>query len=214
MRRFSLYIVCAVCALCVSFASHALAEQISPPHAALKTSVVKILDFIKNPEYNKNKVARTNLNEQIKKEVYTIFDFDEFAMRTAGPRWRTFNDSEKKDFSEAFAELLFATYLSRVDGYNGEKFSYVGEVSDAKKTRYEIRTVVVLKSGQSIPVAYRMLPKNGTWRVYDVIIENISLVQNYRSQFSSILANDSPQELTRRVQERADALEVENNEGL
>ncbi len=208
MRILLSLLVCGLCLL--NLALPAKADS-SPARQVLEVSVSRILDYIKNPGYA-DSATRAGLNEQIKKEVYTTFDFDEFAMRTAGPRWRTFSDAEKKAFSEAFASLLFATYLNSVSGYNGETVQYVGEAANAKKTRVEIRTVITLTGGRKVPVAYRMLPSDGTWRVYDVLVEGISLVQNYRSQFSAILANDSPQTLTQRILERAAALKEENNE--
>ena len=106
-------------------------------------------------------------------------------------------------FSDAFAELLLNTYLNKVTGYNGEQVAYVGEVAAPDGKRVEVQTVITMKDGKKTPVNYRMLPKDGSWRVYDVIIENISLVKNYRTQFQVILNTATPDQLTAKVLEKA-----------
>ena len=124
-----------------------------------------------------------------------------------GPRWHTFTPEQKKAFSDAFADLLISTYVNKIDGYNGEQVLYTGEVASAKGDRVEVRSVITMKDGKKVPVAYRMLPKNGKWMVYDVLIENISLVKNYRTQFQDILNTDSPENLIARI--KAKAVEVQ-----
>ncbi|MEG6501736.1 MULTISPECIES: MlaC/ttg2D family ABC transporter substrate-binding protein [unclassified Desulfovibrio] len=181
------------------------AQANSPARQALETSTNRILNFIKNPDYV-NPASRGPIRQQIEDEVLHIFDFNEFSSRTVGPRWRSFTPEQKKAFSDAFADLLINTYLNKIDGYNGEQVLYTGEVSSAKGDRTEVRTVVTMKDGKKVPVAYRMLPKNGKWLVYDVLIENISLVKNYRTQFQDILNTDSPENLIARI--KAKAMEV------
>ncbi len=172
---------------------------------AMDSSVQQILRYLKDPGYA-NPATRKNLNKSIEKVVYTIFDFGEFSQRTVGKHWRSFSPAQKKAFTDAFAELLFATYLDSLDGYNGETMEYTGVVSGNNGTRAEVRTIVTMQGNKKIPLSYRMLPKGGTWRVYDVLIEGVSLVKNYRSQFSDILGSASPEQLTARVRERANVI--------
>ncbi|MBO4793055.1 MAG: ABC transporter substrate-binding protein, partial [Deltaproteobacteria bacterium] len=94
-------------------------------------------------------------------------------------------------------------YLNSVQGYNGEKVDYVGEKLSPKGDRAEVSTIVTASSGKAIPVSYRMMLKNGKWVAYDVIIENVSLIKNYRSQFKEILLKGNPEELIKRVGEKA-----------
>ena len=178
----------------------------SPAQLALETSINRILSSIKNPDYV-NPATRRPLRQQIEDEVLHIFDFGEFSSRTVGPRWHTFTPEQKKAFSDAFADLLISTYVNKIDGYNGEQVLYTGEVASAKGDRVEVRSVITMKDGKKVPVAYRMLPKNGKWMVYDVLIENISLVKNYRTQFQDILNTDSPENLIARI--KAKAVEVQ-----
>ena len=182
-------------------------EAASPSRQALETSVTRILGFIKDPGYV-NPATRGPLRRQIEDEVYHIFDFTEFSARTVGQRWSTFTPQQQKKFSDAFAELLLCTYLGKIDGYNGEKVAFVGERANQAGDRVEQKTLLTMKDGKKIPVDYRMMPKNGGWCVYDVIVEGVSLVKNYRTQFQDILQTSSPDELTARVKTKA--LEARN----
>lgn len=174
----------------------------SPARDTLERSVTAILDCIKDPAYA-NAATRPAQREKIAGLVRQIFDFQEFAIRTAGPRWKTFTPDQQKRFTDAFADLLLTTYISKVDGYNGEQVAYTGEAANKEQTRVEERTIVTLGGGKKVPVAYRMMLKDGAWRCYDVLIENVSLVKNYRTQFQDILANAAPDELISRVQAKA-----------
>ncbi|MBD5557319.1 MAG: ABC transporter substrate-binding protein [Desulfovibrio sp.] len=178
------------------------------PRQTLETAITRVLDEIKNPDWV-NPATRGPLRQRIEDEVYHAFDFGEFSSRTVGPRWRSFTPEQKKRFSDAFAELLLNTYLNKVTGYNGENVAYVGEMASPDGKRVEVRTVITMKDGRKIPVNYRMLPKDGSWRVYDVIIENISLVKNYRTQFHDILNSATPDQLIERVLEKAHEVQAE-----
>ena len=187
--------------LCLSlpaFAPAAVAAEASPARKALEVSISRVLDCIKNP------ATRPPLRRQIEDEVYHIFDFGEFSSRTVGPRWKEFSAAQKKSFSNAFADLLLTTYLNKVDGYNGEQVAYTGEIANAARTRVEVRTEITMKDGTRVPVAYRMMAKDNSWRVYDIIVENLSLVKNYRTQFQDILTSGTPDELIARVRAKAD----------
>ncbi|MDR3358190.1 MAG: ABC transporter substrate-binding protein [Desulfovibrio sp.] len=163
---------------------------------ALEVSTDRILASIKNPDYV-NPTTRAYLRQQIEEEALYIFDFTEFSSRTVGQRWRTFTADQQKRFSDAFADLLISTYVNKIDGYNGEQVAYAGEISSGDKV--EVRTVITMKDGKKIPVSYRMLPRGDAWRVYDVLIENISLVKNYRAQFQDILNREAPDKLIERI---------------
>ena len=178
----------------------AAAQGISPARQTLEVSVSRVLALIKNPDYV-NPATREPLLQKIEDEVLHVFDFDEFSSRTVGPRWAQFNADQQKRFADAFADLLIATYVRKIDGYNGEQIAYMAEISQGDKIQVE--TVVTMKDGKKIPVAYRMLEKNGKWRVYDVLVESVSLVKNYRTQFQGILTGSSPDELITRVKAKA-----------
>lgn len=193
---------CLLTALLLAVTASPAAADGAGPRQTLETAITRVLDNIKNPDWV-NPVTRGPLRRQIEDEVYHVFDFGEFSSRTVGPRWRSFSPEQKKRFSDAFAELLLNTYLNKVTGYNGEQVAYVGEMAAPDGKRVEVQTVITMKDGKKTPVNYRMLPKDGSWRVYDVIIENISLVKNYRTQFQGILNTATPDQLTAKVLEKA-----------
>lgn len=191
--------------LLLFFPLAAFAQDTNEARPVLEKSVNLILEDIKNPDFAQPK-EREKIISQIENTVRNIFDFTEFSSRTVGPRWKTFSASEKENFSNAFAKLLLNTYLNKITGYNGEQISWTGEVISEDGKRAEVRTLISMKDGKKIPVFYRMLPKDGTWRVYDVIIENISLVKNYRTQFQDILNTDSPAALIEKVNNKAEEI--------
>jgi len=169
---------------------------------ALEVRVNNIFAILQHPGFA-DKASRPEYRMKIEEEVATFFDFAEFSSRTVGPRWNSFTPEQSRNFIEAFKSLLKATYLDRVDGYSGEKVTYLGEQVSAKGDRVEVRTTLSMKGNKVMPVNYRMLPKNGKWVVYDVIIENISLVMNYRTQFQELLLKDSPEALIARILDQA-----------
>lgn len=201
-RRASLLLLSLAALLCCLAVFSVRPVAASPARDTLERSVTAILDCIKDPAYA-NAATRPAQREKIAGLVRQIFDFQEFAIRTAGPRWKTFTPDQQKRFTDAFADLLLTTYISKVDGYNGEQVAYTGEAANKEQTRVEERTIVTLGGGKKVPVAYRMMLKGGAWRCYDVLIENVSLVKNYRTQFQDILANAAPDELISRVQAKA-----------
>lgn len=168
----------------------------------LETGIDKILEIIRQPAYD-NPATREPLRRQVENVVRGIFDFGAFSSRTVGPAWRRFSPEEKQRFEDAFSDLLFTTYLNKVNGYGGELVEYTGEKSSPDGRRVEIMTVIRMRDGKNTPVAYRMLPARGGWKVYDVIIENVSLVKNYNTQFQSILNSGSPGQLTEMVRKKA-----------
>lgn len=208
--RPSALIACVVMGAFLCLAAAPGAQAASASRQALETSINRVVDLLKDPGYV-NPATRPAIRQRIEDEVYHIFDFSEFSARTVGQRWKTFSATQKKAFGDAFADLLLSTYLGKIQGYSGEKVSYTGEISNSKGTRVEQKTSITMLDGKVIPVNYRMMPKNGHWVVYDVIVEGISLVKNYQTQFQDILRTASPDELITRVKTKA--LEARNSHG-
>lgn len=188
---------------CALMAQPAVAQ--TSPTQALQSSVDQILLILEKPEY-KNPKTRDPLRKEVETRIRKIFDFSEFSARTVGRNWPNFTEDQKKRFDNAFADLLLATYLDKVEGYNGEKIAYLSEVFSQKGDRAEVKTIVTLADKKAVPVDYRMMLKNDHFVVYDVIIENVSLIKNYRSQFSEVLDKGSPDALIERVESRVKEL--------
>ena len=161
----------------------------------------RILALLNDPAF-KDPATKPAIREKVEAEVLQLFDFDEFSTRTVGPTWRKFTPEQKEAFKTAFTDLLRNTYIDTLDEYDGQKVRFTGEVSANNGKRVEVQ-MEFLTSKQAYPVAFRMLEKKGRWVVYDVLIEGISMIKNYRDQFRDILSKGDPQTLIERVQAKA-----------
>jgi len=162
----------------------------------------KILSMLNDPAF-KDEATRPAVKQKIEKEIVGLFDFEEFSTRTVGQHWKKFTPQQKEGFKSAFTDLIRNTYIDTLDEYNGQQVQFTGERSSNNGTRVEVQMNFVAGQ-QTYPVAFRMLQKNNAWVVYDVIIEGISMIKNYRDQFRDILVKSSPDELIKRVQEKAE----------
>jgi len=144
------------------------------------------------------KTATGTGGEEQKKEAIrsisgNLFDFQELSRFSLGAGWRRFSPEQQKTFTDLYRQLLENIYMGRLLQYKNEKVLFKNEFA-LSDTRSEVQTEIVRSEG-NIPMAYRLINENGVWKVYDVIIENASLAENYRAQFNSILAKDSPDQL-------------------
>jgi phospholipid transport system substrate-binding protein len=122
------------------------------------------------------------------------------AKRSLGSQWQNRTPEEQREFTKAFTRLLENSYLDQIESYNGEKFRYLREKQD--KDAAEVETKVVNKKSEEFAINYRLRQAEGEWKVYDVVIENISLVNNYRAQFSRVLTKSSFEELLRTMNQK------------
>lgn len=177
--------------------------------AVLKATIDQVIELLKEPAFT-DPAQRSSQIDKINAEVLNIFDFEEFSARTIGKRWATFNEQQKNDFMSAFDSLLMATYLEKMDKYDGQSVSYTGTRTSQDNNRVEVQTNVD-SEGKEIPVFYQMLSKNNTWVVYDVRIEGMSLVENYRSQFAEIFKSGGTiEDLIERVRKLAADMQAQN----
>jgi phospholipid transport system substrate-binding protein len=128
------------------------------------------------------------------------FDVAETARRVLGSHWQGRTRAEQEEFVRVFRELLEQTYVARIDEYGGERLEYLGERVDGDSA--VVRAQLVTKLGLAVPLESRVNQRAGRWLIYDVLIENVSLVGNYRSQFDRIIRTTSYDELVRRLKER------------
>jgi len=123
-------------------------------------------------------------------------------MRSLARHWTQRTAAEREEFVQLFADLLERSYISRIEAYGGEKITYVGETIDGDQAT--VRTKLTTKEGSDIPVDYRTLKRGDKWLVYDIIIEGVSLVANYRAQFNKIILTSSYQELVKKMRTKQD----------
>jgi phospholipid transport system substrate-binding protein len=172
-----------------------------PPTDQLRGSVDGVLKTLSDPEMKKE--AKTAERRRlIRAAANEIFDFPEISRRSLAVHWQARTPEERQQFVALFGDLLEHSYISKIEGYSGEKILYVGETIDGNQA--VVRTRIVGKQSTEIPVEYRMLVEGGRWRAYDVNIEGVSLVANYRSQFNSIIQRSGYPDLVGKLKARAD----------
>ncbi len=180
--------------------SGALPLHAGAPTEEIRTAVDKGVQILKSAKLDSSK-QRAQVIDQLREIVYTRFDFEEMAKRSLGSHWRRLSPQQQKEFVSAFTELLETTYAEKIDLYEGQQVEYVGETID--KNYAEVNTRVIGKNRETYLVDYRLHLVDGKWRIYDVIAENISLVNNYRSQFNRVVVNSSVEELIKRIKQKS-----------
>jgi phospholipid transport system substrate-binding protein len=162
------------------------------PTEQVRGGIDRVIRILNRPDLQakEKKEARREL---LRAEIRPVFDFREMAKRSLGVHWRGRTPEERERFVTLFTELLENSYLGKIESYKGEKIRYVKERLDPPYA--VVSTVIVTSREQEIPLDYRLLQVGDRWRIYDVVIEGISLVNNYRSQFGSILQRSSFDEL-------------------
>ncbi len=181
----------------IGFTTQAYGTQ---PLDMLQKSVQQAMDTLKDPRYQ-DETQKGAQRERIWEIIREIFDLREMARRTLGRNWKGFTPEQRKEFSEVFGEFIGNRYLAKIQrGFKNEEVVYVSQemVTDSKayvKTK-------ILRETVEIPVNYSMIMRNGTWKVYDVIIEGVSLMKNYRTQINQILARKSPDQLIEQLKKK------------
>ena len=166
------------------------------PTDQLRTEIDRVLKVLDDPELKKEGRARERRAE-VRRIANDIFDFEETARRSLARHWAPRTPAERDEFVQLFADLLERSYISKIELFNGERIQFVGDTPDGDQAI--VRTKILTKQGTEVPVDYRMLKKGDRWLVYDVIIEGVSLVANYRTQFNKIIQTSSYQELVKKM---------------
>ena len=168
------------------------------PTDAVKGTVDQVIRLLSNPSF-KDPAQKNRILQQVKQVVDRRFDYEEMAKRSL-PNWNQLSASQRLEFVTLFSELLATSYADKIAKYSGEKVTYVGDREDGDLS--EVKTLL-LRRNDRIPINYRLINKS-QWVIYDVIIEGVSLVNNYRSQFARVIGESSYPELVRRLQAKVD----------
>jgi phospholipid transport system substrate-binding protein len=183
------------------------------PTDQLRGSIDLVLRIVTDPELKKE--AKTaERRKRIREVVNQIFDFTEISQRCLGRHWQARTPAEREKFVALFGDLLENAYISKIESYSGEKIQYPGDVIEGDLAM--VKTRIVTKQETEIPVDYRMFLRDGRWAVYDVSIEGISLIGNYRTQFNAVIQRsgypDLVAKLTAKRDERPGAREAGRQE--
>jgi phospholipid transport system substrate-binding protein len=177
----------------------------SPPAVAglatdqLSSSVDKVLTVLKDQSL-KAPAMKAQRRATLMNLSNDLFDWEEISKRSLGIYWKDRTPEEKKEFIKLFTDLLERTYMDKIESYSGEKIIYTKETVEEQYALVE--TKIITKQDTEVAVNYWMMNKNGRWLVYDVSVEGVSLVKNYRTQFNEILARSSYQELLKKLKEK------------
>jgi len=166
------------------------------PTDQLKASVEQIVKVLEDPVLRAGARAQER-RAAIRKEAAGVFDFTETAKRALGRHWQGLSDKDRQEFTALFTDLIERAYVSKIERYSGERIAYAGESVDSGLAT--VRTRFVTKQGTEIPVDYRMQQRGDRWLVYDVSVEGVSLINNYRTQFDKIIQTSSYAELVRKM---------------
>jgi phospholipid transport system substrate-binding protein len=183
--------------LCLGFPRFAQAGE---PLELVRTAVDKAVQILKDSKLQSQDKKKERI-DGLREALNPIFDYEEMAKRALGAHWRRRTPAEQEEFVKLFRDFLEKIYSDKVDLYGGEKVRFGREVID--KDFAQVESVVIRPKGEEIAVIYKLRQMNGQWKVYDVVVENISIVNNYRSQFDRIISSSSYEELVKRLQEKA-----------
>ena len=170
------------------------------PTQQIKETTDKILVILSNPSL-KGPAQAEERRKVIGQTVDERFDWEEMSRRSLARHWAARTPEEKKEFIGLFRDLLERTYLDKVDDYSGEAVTYQGDTIDGNYASVKVK--IVTSKGKEIPVEYRVMKKQTQWLVYDMTIEGVSFVNNYRSQFNSILSKSPYSELVKKLKDKA-----------
>jgi len=163
-----------------------------PPLEAVKTQVNKVLDVLRDSSL-KGEAGKKVKREKIRNISVNMFDYTELSKRTLGQNWSKLNAAQQTEFLGLYKTLLEDAYADKIITYTDEKVVFGKETTLSEKTA-EVQTTIITKKAD-IPIYYRVIWKGSDWKVYDVVVEGVSLVSNYRNQFKEILSNKSPEAL-------------------
>ncbi len=194
--RILLFAIFIICSVSLS-AANAAADT---PKEAVKFTVDLVLELLRDKDLSqpgKKQERRSKITAAIRDR----FDFEEMAKRTLARHWKERTPEEQKEFVSIFTDLLINSYIGKIEAYTDEKITYDKEVIKGKG-RYAVVGTTILSKDVDIPIEYKVLLRTDRWLVYDVVIEGVSFISTYRSQYDNIIAKESYKELIRKMKEK------------
>jgi len=198
-------LVCAFSSLVLILALSSLALA-GEPQDRLKGGIDKVIGILSDSGL-KGPAKRAERQKQLRTVADGFFDWRELSKRAVAEKWSKYTPKQQDDFVVSFSELLQKTYILKLEKYNNEKVNYVKEQVEGNQAF--INTQVLMKD-KTIPINYIMI-KRDQWMVYDVVVEGVSLVKNYRSQFAKVLSKETPDALLQRIKDKIKALDDGKN---
>lgn len=201
-RGSSLWFTVLMMVICIGVV--AVPGYAGPPTDSMKSTIDEVLRIVKEKEL-KQPAKSEERRHLLEKVVSARFDYMEMSRRALGAPWNQLTDQQKQEFVDLFQTLLTNSYADKVETYSGEGVQYLNERTE--KEYAEVRTKV-LSGKTEIPLDYRLVNKADDWRVYDVVVDGVSLVNNYRGQFTKILRASSYSDLVDQLRKKSDKLKA------
>jgi phospholipid transport system substrate-binding protein len=170
------------------------------PLDTVQLNVNKGLEVLRDPKL-KAESAKETKKEKLRLIYNNLFDDVEMGKRTLSRNWNSLNNAQRQEFVMLFRQVLEKAYVDRILAYSDEKIVFDKETM-LSENQAEVQTRVLTSANKEIPISYRTIRKDGAWKVYDVVIENVSLVLNYRTQFNEILAKNNPEHLLETLRQK------------
>jgi phospholipid transport system substrate-binding protein len=168
------------------------------PGEQVKATINQVMEILREPKLQ-GPSKKAERREKLRQVVMPRFDFAEMAKRALGNNWNRYPDKQQ-EFVTAFKQLLEETYADQIELASGDKVVYLNERTE--KDYAEVDTKVISSKGEETPMTYKLHPVDSDWKVFDIVVENISIVNNYRAQFNRVLNNASLDELIKRMKEK------------
>ena len=176
----------------------AVASQVTED---VKDTIDKVIEIVGREDLKNNKEAR---REALREVIDQRFNYHQMVRRALAKNWKGRSDQERREFTGLFKKLLENSYASKLESYSDETINYTDEVI---KGKYALVKTEVVRKANTIAVDYKLINGDGVWKIYDFVIEGVSMVRNYRSQFSKIIRKDSYEALVRRLTDKVNDLE-------
>jgi len=202
-KQFCIYLT--VIGLMASLAMGSVSFAGSEITGKLKSTIDKVIAIVKDENLRKDKQGR---RVALRKAIDERFDYRQMVMRSLAKNWDLRSDQERQQFIGLFKSLLENSYASKLESYSDEKINYLSEVI---KGKYALVKTEVVRPSSSIIVDYKLIQESGDWQVYDFVIEGVSMIRNYRSQFTKIIRKDSYEVLVQKLTDKMNELEQGSN---
>ena len=206
MKQKRFLTVFVVIGLLLSLNTGSICEAASEITSQLKNTIDTVIGIVTDEGLENDKEGR---RVALRNAIDERFNYSQMVMRSLAKNWESRSDQERNDFIKLFKALLENSYASKLETYSDEKINYIDEII---KGKYALVKTEVVRPASTIAVDYKLINENGSWKVYDFVIEGVSMIRNYRSQFTKIIRKDSYEFLVQKLTDKIKKLEREEKE--
>ena len=204
MKRQRFYVHLIVVGLMVHLSVVSVCFAGSEITSQLKGTIEKVIKIVQDEALKNDKQAR---RVALRKTIAERFNYRQMVMRSLAKNWDARSDQERQEFIRLFKSLLENSYASKLEAYRDEEINYLDEII---KGKYALVKTEVVRKSSTIGVDYKLIQENGNWQVYDFVIEGVSMIRNYRSQFTKIIRRDSYEVLVQKLTDKIKEIEQDS----